>query len=177
MVRGLVSNTHTSADAGSGILNTMGAHRRVRTTPRIPSTAREKAPLHSLRIYSYQTIRVTHINHLSVEWNTMPSRSSRLAWLEPTETDEVTLSPPHWLDFLVPGSIQAYSSVAVAGISSAALAIALGLRLPAVFAMVAVAHCVVAGLIAGGSAMTARAWPIGKAKSSNQTKRLLSVPQ
>lgn len=107
----------------------------------------------------------------------MPSRSSRLAWLEPTETDEVTLSPPHWLDFLVPGSMKAYYSVALAGISSAALAIGLGLRLPAIFAMVAVAHCVVAGLIAGGSAMTARAWPIGKAKSNNQTKRLLSVPQ
>lgn len=107
----------------------------------------------------------------------MPSRSSRLAWLEPLDTDEAALSPPHLKDFLVPGSMKAYSSVAAAGVSSAALAVGLGLARPAVFVLVAVAHCVVAGLIVGGSAMTARAWPIGKAKSSSETKRLLSVPQ
>lgn len=106
----------------------------------------------------------------------MPSRS-RLAWLEPLDTDEATFSPPQWKDFVVPGSMKAYSSVAVAGISSAALAICLGLGRPAIFAMVAVAHCVVAGLIVGGSAMTARAWPIGKAKTHSETRQLLSVAQ
>lgn len=107
----------------------------------------------------------------------MPSSRSRLAWLEPLDTDEPTLSPPHWKDFVVPGSMGAYSSVALAGVASAALAISLGLGRPAIFAMVAVAHCVVAGLVVGGSAMTARAWPIRKAKSSSETKHLLSVPQ
>lgn len=107
----------------------------------------------------------------------MPSSRSRLAWLEPLDTDEATFSPPQWKDFVVPGSMKAYSSVALAGVASAALAISLGLGRPAIFAMVAVAHCVVAGLVVGGSAMTARAWPIGKAKTSSQTRQLLSVPQ
>lgn len=106
----------------------------------------------------------------------MPSRSHR-AWLEPLDTDEATFSPPQWKDFVVPGTMKAYSSVAIAGVSSAALVIGLGLGRPAIFVMVAVAHCVVAGLVVGGSAMTARAWPIGKAKTNSETRQLLSVAQ
>lgn len=97
----------------------------------------------------------------------MPS-SSRLAWLEPIDTDEATtFSPPDWKDFLVPGSMKAYSSVALAGVSSAALAIGLGLGRPDVFAMVAVTHCVVVGLVAGGSAVSARVWSADDIKSSS----------
>ncbi|KAH8761006.1 hypothetical protein F5883DRAFT_563047 [Diaporthe sp. PMI_573] len=107
----------------------------------------------------------------------MPSRSSRLAWLEPTETDEAALSPPYWKDFVVPDSMKSYASVVIAGVSSTALAIGLGLGRPAIFAVVVVAHCVVAGLVVGGSAMTSRVWRIGKAKPSSETRQLLSVPQ
>lgn len=99
----------------------------------------------------------------------MPSRGSRLAWLDPLDNDEATLSPPYWKDFVVPGSMKAYSSVALAGVSLAVLLIGLGLGRPAVFVMVAIAHCVAAGLVVGGFSMVTRAWRIGKAKTNSDS--------
>lgn len=98
----------------------------------------------------------------------MSHRSSRLAWLEPLDVDEHTnFSPPHWKDFIVPGSMKAYSSVAMAGLFSAALAILLGLGRPGPFAMVALAHCVVVGLVVGGASVTGWIWPSEETSSNH----------
>ena len=97
----------------------------------------------------------------------MPSRN-RLAWLEPVDVDDATtFSPLQWKDLLVIDSMRAYSSVALIGVFLAALAACLGVARPAVFALVAVAHCVVVGLLHGGAAISARAWPAGRAKNSS----------
>lgn len=96
---------------------------------------------------------------------TMSSRS-RLAWLEPLDIDEnPTLSPLHWKDLLVLDSGNAYSSVALVSVFLAALAACLGIARPAVFALVAVAHCVVVGLAHGVAAISARVWPTDGAKT------------
>lgn len=66
----------------------------------------------------------------------MPSRSSRLAWLEPLDTDGPTFSLPPWKDFDMSGSMATYFPVALGGVCSAALVVGLGLGRPPLFTII-----------------------------------------
>lgn len=93
----------------------------------------------------------------------MPSKSRqrcRVAWLEPIDTDESpALSPLYMKDILFLDSLSTYSWVALAGVFWAMVLTVLGVGRPALFAVVAVVHCAVVGLVAGVAAISARVWP------------------
>lgn len=93
----------------------------------------------------------------------MPSKSRqrcRVAWLEPIDTDESPrISPLQLEDIFILDSLNTYSWIALAGVFWAVFLTILGVGRPALFAVVAVVHCAVVGLVAGVSAVSARVWP------------------
>ncbi|KAH8759415.1 hypothetical protein F5883DRAFT_648003 [Diaporthe sp. PMI_573] len=93
----------------------------------------------------------------------MPSKlrqRCRVAWLEPIDAEESpALSPLHLEDIFILDSLNTYSWVALAGVFWAVFLTVLGVGRPALFAVVAVVHCAVVGLVAGIAAISAHVWP------------------
>lgn len=102
-----------------------------------------------------------------------PRQRCRVAWLEPIDAEESpTLSPLYMQDIFVLDSLNTYSWVALAGVFWAVVLTVFGVGRPALFAVVAMVHCAVVGLVAGASAMSARIWPIRGGQRRHERQKL-----
>lgn len=131
-------------------------------------------PVHTYHNFSAILSFNEENNQNKLSEQTMPSKSRqrcRVAWLEPIDADESPkLSPLNLEDIFILDSLNTYSWIALAGIFWAVFLTILGVGRPALFAVVAVVHCAVVGLVAGVAAISARIWPSGEAIDDNATK-------